>query len=283
MRKFYEVGNEVLHKMIRILVADDSKPVREVVKEGIDLRRSERYIEIDSVDNGKSALDVLTKKQIDIAFIDINMPGLNGPEVVAALAKTASPNCLAVAISSGLDDQAEQKLKNFGAYHFIQKPFDKTRIADLISTYMTMTTTYPILVVDDSATMRKLARKVLDNSKFDFEISEAGSAQEALRAVGTGKYKLVLTDFHMPGVDGIELAGSIRDLSSKIGIFMMSTNDQSYLERSAAFVGISGFLKKPFNAEDIDTLMHKHLEIEMPKFGKNRDMFSFAGYSGSAA
>lgn len=269
--------------MIRILVADDSKLVREVVNEGIDLRRSERYIEVDSIDNGRSALEILTKKQIDIAFIDINMPGLSGPEVVAALAKTASPNCLAVAISSDLDARAEQTLKNFGAYHFVQKPFDKTKIGDLISTYITMTVTYPILVVDDSSTMRKLTRKVLDNSKFDFEISEAGSAEEALRALGTGKFKLVLTDFHMPGIDGIELAGAIRDLSSKIGMFMMSTNDQTYLERSAAFVGISGFLKKPFTAEDIDTLMHKHLEIEMPKFGKNRDMFSFAGYSSSVA
>ena len=47
------------------------------------------------------------------------------------------------------------------------------------------------------------------------------------------------------------------------------------LERSAAFIGISGFLKKPFNAADIDTLMHEYLEIDKPKFGKVRDTFSF--------
>ncbi|WP_208988266.1 response regulator [Labrenzia sp. VG12] len=265
----------MLHKMIRVLVADDSAIAREVVNEGIKPHRNTRYIEVDNVDNGQSALELLKRKQVDIAFIDINMPGLNGPEVVAAMRDTKSIDCLTVAMSSDLDARAENVFKQFGAYHFLRKPFRQEDVSEVIATYMTMTTTYPILIVDDSATMRKLTRKILENSRFDFEISEADSAQSALRALASGKFKLVLTDFHMPGIDGIELAGSIRDLSSKIGIYMMSTNETSYLERSAAFVGISGFLKKPFNADDIDTVMHEFLELDTPKFGKVRDMFSF--------
>lgn len=263
--------------MIRVLVADDTAVAREVVIDGVKVHRNTRYIEIDTVADGQAALDILKRKQIDIAFIDINMPGLNGPEVVSAMRETKSTECLAVAISSGLDAKAEAVLKEFGAYHFLKKPFQQDEVADIIATYMTMTTAYPILIVDDSATMRKLTRRILESSRFNFEISEADSAQAALRALSSGKFKLVLTDFHMPGVDGIELAGSIRDLSSKVGIYMMSTNDTSYLERSAAFVGISGFLKKPFCAEDIDTIMHEFLELDTPKFGKTRDMFSFLG------
>ncbi|MHA7776231.1 response regulator [Roseibium sp. M-1] len=261
--------------MIRVLVADDSVVAREVVNKGINVHRAKRYIEIDNVDNGRSALEVLKKKQIDIAFLDINMPGLNGPEVVAAMQETRSTDCLTVAISATLDQRSENVLQQFGAYHFLQKPFSHDDVADIVSTYMTMTTTYPILIVDDSSTMRKLTRKILEGSRFDFEISEADSAQAALRALASGKFRMVLTDFHMPGTDGIELAGSIQNLSSKIGIYMMSTNDTSYLERSAAFVGISGFLKKPFTPADIDTIMHQFLELDKPKFGKTRNMFSF--------
>jgi len=261
--------------MIRVLVADDSVVAREVVNKGISVYRAKRYIEIDNVDNGRAALEVLKKKQIDIAFLDINMPGLNGPEVIAAMQETRSNDCLVVAISSSLDQRSETVLKQFGAYHFLKKPFAQDEVAEIVATYMTMTTTYPILIVDDSSTMRKLTRKILEGSRFDFEISEADSAQAALRALASGKFRLVLTDFHMPGTDGIELAGSIRDLSSKVGIYMMSTNDTSYLERSAAFVGISGFLKKPFTPADIDTIMHQFLELDTPKFGKVRDMFSF--------
>ncbi len=266
----------MLHKMIRILVADDSAVAREVVNEGIAVHRKNRYIEIDNVSNGTDALEILKKKQIDIAFIDVNMPGMNGHDVVAAMAETKSHGCLVVAMSSDLRDPAESIFRNFGAYHFLKKPFSFEDVADVIATYILMTTAYPILVVDDSATMRKLTSKILEASRFNFEISEADSAQAALKMLSSGKFKLVLTDFHMPGIDGIELAGAIRDLSSKIGIYMMSTNETSYLERSAAFVGISGFLKKPFTAEDIDTLMHQYLEIDAPTFGKVREMFSFS-------
>ena len=268
----------MLHKMIRILVADDSGVAREVVNNGINVHWSCRYIEIDNVDNGRAAIEVLRNKPIDIAFIDVNMPGLNGPEVVQAMSGTRSSDCLAVAVSSDLDEKTEDVLRRYGAYHFLKKPFRQEEIAEIVATYMKMTTTYPILIVDDSSTMRKLTRKVLEASRFDFEISEADGAQAALRALSSGKFRLVLTDFHMPDCDGIELAGSIRALSSKIGIFyMMSTNDTSYLERSAAFVGISGFLKKPFKADDIDSIMHQFLELDVPRFGKERDMFSFMG------
>jgi len=267
----------LLHKMIRVLVADDTAVAREVVTDGIKVHRSKRYIEIDTVADGRSALDILKRKQIDIAFLDMNMPGLNGPEVVAAMRDTKSTNCLTVAISNSLDDKTESQLRELHAYHFLKKPFQSEDVAEIIATYMTMTTAYPILIVDDSATVRKLTRKILEESRFNFEISEADSAQSALRALASGKFRLVLTDFHMPGVDGIELAGSIRDLSSKIGIYMMSTNDTTYLERSAAFVGINGFLKKPFNAEDIDTIMHEFLALHAPKFGKVRNKFSFMG------
>ncbi len=265
----------MLHKMIRILVADDSSVAREVIKSGIAVHRKTRYFEVDSVDNGRAALSVLKSKPIDIAFIDINMPGMNGPEIVASLHDTQSTNCLAVAVSSNMDQRSENVFKQFGVYHFLKKPFRQEDVAEIVSAYITMTMTYRVLIVDDSATMRKMARRILEGSRFDFEITEADCAQSALRALAAGKFKLVLTDYHMPGGDGIELAGAIRDLSSKIGIYMMSTNDTTYLERSAAFVGISGFLKKPFTPEDIDTIMHQHLDLDAPKFGKVRDMFSF--------
>lgn len=269
--------------MIRVLVADDTAIAREVVNDGVKVHRSKRYIEVDNVDNGRAALDILKRKQIDIAFLDINMPGLSGPEVAAAMRETKSPKCLTVAISTGLDEKSETLLRQVGAYHFLKKPFYSEDVAEIIATYMTMTSTYPILIVDDSATMRKMTRKILEESRFSFEISEADSAQSALRALASGKFRLVLTDFHMPGVDGIELAGSIRDLSSKIGIYMMSTNETTYLERSAAFVGINGFLKKPFASEDIDTIMHDFLSLHTPRFGKVREKFSFMGRDSKAS
>ncbi|MTI42889.1 response regulator [Roseibium hamelinense] len=261
--------------MIRVLIADDSAIARDVVRAGIKTHQSKRYFEIDVVPDGQQALDVLHKKQIDIAFIDINMPGLSGPEVISAMKETKSNGCLAIAMSSDMNEKARAIFTEFGAYHFLKKPFHQEDVAGIVSSYITMTEGYPILIVDDSTTMRKLTRKILENSRFNFDISEADSAAAALKMVSTGKFRIVLTDFHMPDVDGLELAGAIRDQSSKISIYMMSTNDTTYLERSAAFIGITGFLKKPFTAQDIDTVMHKLLGLDDPNFGKVRDLFSF--------
>ena len=267
--------NHTLHKMLRVLVADDSAVTRDVIRRGIQVYKDSRYLEVTFVADGSEALKVFKSKKIDVAFIDINMPGLTGPQLVTELPNTISRNCLSIAMSGLMDQTSEAVLKEFGAYHFMQKPFRAQDAADVFMTYIVMTESYRILVVDDSATMRKLTAKILDKSRFSFEIFEADCARNALKAIAAERPDIILTDFHMPDVDGIELAGMIRSVSKRIGVYMMSTSDTDHLERSAAFVGITGFLKKPFTADDIDTLMHKRLGLDAPKFGKTRPMFTF--------
>lgn len=261
--------------MLRVLIADDSSIARTTVKKGITSERDQAYLETILCANGAEALEILRSKQIDLAFVDINMPGMNGPDLVAALRDTPSKDCMTVAMSSHLDDTSEQALRKYGAYHFVQKPFSYRDIADIFNTFIIITRTYPLLLVDDSNTMRRLARKVLEKCRFSFEIHEAHDAESAVKTLLEVRPDLVLTDFHMPNIDGLELAGAIRRASEDIGIYMMSTNYTSHLERSAAFVGINGFLKKPFVPDDVDTIMHRYLGLDDPAFGKNRAMFSF--------
>ena len=112
----------MLHKVIQTLIADDSSIVRDIVKTGIQVHREKRYFEINAVADGLQALTVLKKKPVDLAFIDINMPGLSGPQVVSAMAETSSKGCLSIAMSSEMNGKAEHVLKEFGAYHFLKKP-----------------------------------------------------------------------------------------------------------------------------------------------------------------
>lgn len=265
----------VVHKILRVLVADDSSVTRDVIRRGIQVYKDHRYLDVTYVADGAAALRVFKKQKIDVAFIDINMPGLTGPQLVSELPNTISKDCLTIAVSGQMDQQAEAVLKEYGAYHFMKKPFRAQDAADVFMTCIVMTENYRILVVDDSETMRKLTCKILGKSRFSFEICEADSAKAALKVILAERPHIVLTDFHMPDVDGIELAGVIRSVSDRIGIYMMSTSDTDHLERSAAFVGITGFLKKPFDAADIDSIMHKRLGLDTPKFGKTRPMFGF--------
>ncbi|SNY92186.1 Two-component response regulator, PleD family, consists of two REC domains and a diguanylate cyclase (GGDEF) domain [Cohaesibacter sp. ES.047] len=267
--------NKTVHRLLRILVADDSSVTRNLVRRGINLHSEKAYFELQLASDGASAFEILRNTSIDLAFIDINMPGLTGPELITAMRGTQSESCLTIAMSTDLDQTSERVFAEYGAYHFIQKPFNSAEIAEIFRTFLVMVRTYSILIVDDSNTMRRLARKVFEKSRFSFDISEAGGVEEAIQVIIAKKPQIIITDYHMPGNDGLQLAGAVRNVSDKIAIYMMSTNDTSFLERSAAFVGVNGFLKKPFGPQDVDCIMHKYLGLDTPKFGKTRNMFSF--------
>ncbi|MCV0427297.1 MAG: response regulator [Roseibium sp.] len=261
--------------MIRILIAEDSGVVQSVITRGINMHRATRYINFETVNDGCSALKALNKRRFDVAFISLKLPGLNGSDVIVGLAESKSRDCMIIAFSETLDKKDEALLRQHQAYHFLRKPFRQEEVADLVATYIKITSGLPILLVDSSDAARADIGKVLQESRFDFEVFEAGSGEAALRALSAGKLEIILTDFQLPGMDGLELAGRVRNLSSRTSIYMMSTNGTTFLERSAAFVGVSGFLKKPFTADDIDVLMHMYLGLETPKFAKERAAFRY--------
>ena len=76
-------GSQVLHKMLHVLVADDSAVTRDVIRRGIQAHKDEHYLDVIFVADGAEALKVLKSKKIDLAFIDIQMPGLSGPQLVS--------------------------------------------------------------------------------------------------------------------------------------------------------------------------------------------------------
>lgn len=264
-----------IHQGMCILVVDDSRVAREMVVEGIKRVQEKRFIQVVTAENGAEALKYFSKRKIDLAFVDVHMPELNGMQLMNAIEGTLSENCVLVAMSTDMSGGTEEKLQELGAYHFLPKPFTKDDVAGLIWTYVTMSTRYPVLVVDDSATMRGIARKLLEGSRFHFDIVEADSGAAALEAMREKKFRVVLTDYNMPDMDGLELAGLIKARSSKVKVYMMSTNKETFVERSAAFVGVEGYLRKPFTSADIDMIMHRALKLDDPKFGKKSDLFSF--------
>ena len=186
---------QVVHKLQRILIVDDCSISRETVRKGVHRCRDLRYLDMNLCSDGKSALEILRTQPIDIAFVDIHMPGIDGPELVAAMRETASKDCLVIAMSATLNQSAEDILREYGAYHFMQKPFRSSDVEEVFQTFIVMTQTYPLLLIDDSATMRRLARKVLEKCRFSFDIHEADGAQSAIDVLRQFRPQIVLTDF----------------------------------------------------------------------------------------
>jgi|SRR5579864_3124098 len=111
-----------------------------------------------------------------------------------------------------------------------------------------------ILIVDDSAAIRKILQRVLRQAEVPLgEVYEAGDGVEALEMLKNKPVGLVLSDINMPNMDGLELLSKIRAEHAwdKIPIVMVSTEGTQAKVLEAVERGASGYVRKPFTAEQI--------------------------------
>ncbi len=108
--------------------------------------------------------------------------------------------------------------------------------------------TAKVLVVDDSATMRKIIIRSLNAVGYT-DIVEAGDGSEGLLAFQRHAFDLVMTDWNMPNKSGIELTTDIRATGSTVPIFMVTTEGEKGHVLQAIKAGISDYLVKPFTAD----------------------------------
>jgi len=116
-----------------------------------------------------------------------------------------------------------------------------------------------ILIADDDENVRTLLRRSLQAEGYHIEICNDGSS--ALRVFTSGKFELVITDLHMPGMHGIDLIYQIRDRAPKVPIIAISggsTGDDFIAAsedlKTAATEGADLIIPKPC---DIDYLLEK--------------------------
>lgn len=111
-----------------------------------------------------------------------------------------------------------------------------------------------VLVVDDSAAIRKILQRVLRQTGMAIRtIHEAGDGQEALELLKSQTVNLVLTDINMPKMDGIQLLGTIKasPLWHDIPVVMITTEGGETKVGEAVRLGAAGYVRKPFTADQI--------------------------------
>jgi two-component system chemotaxis response regulator CheY len=119
-----------------------------------------------------------------------------------------------------------------------------------------------VLVVDDFATMRKIVRNILKQIGFE-DISEAEDGNAALRVIKNEKVGLVVTDWNMPNMSGLELLQEIRrnGQTQKIPVLMVTAEGLKENVMEAVKAGVNNYVVKPFTAEvlqeKIETIFKK--------------------------
>ncbi len=107
------------------------------------------------------------------------------------------------------------------------------------------------LIVDDSKVIRKVARHILET--LEFEVEEAGDGQEALTQCEVRMPDVVLLDWNMPVMSGMEflkvLRGSVVSAQPKV-VFCTTENDMAHI-RAAIAAGADEYVMKPFDRETL--------------------------------
>jgi len=114
-----------------------------------------------------------------------------------------------------------------------------------------------ILTVDDSASVRQMVSFTL--RKAGYEVTEAVDGRDALGKIGQGKFDLIITDLNMPNVDGIQLITGVRKMAgcSFVPILMLTTESQPEKKDAGRKAGATGWIVKPFNAEQLVAVVQK--------------------------
>jgi two-component system chemotaxis response regulator CheY len=111
-----------------------------------------------------------------------------------------------------------------------------------------------ILIVDNSAAIRKILQRVLRQAEISVgSVYEAGDGVAALEILKAHPVGLVLSDINMPNMDGLELLGHIKANEDwrNVPVIMITTEGGVGKVKEAVELGAAGYVRKPFTAEQI--------------------------------
>jgi len=242
--------------ILSALIVDDSGLVRDQLRAAIHGVIPDCHIF--ECEGALEAAHFLRRYIPEVVFLDLNMPKIGGLAMLEKLDQIVAGRKPPIIVSISGDTGAATlaALEMRGAYDILPKPFDPRRLAMVLLRVLQMARSRRVLVVDDSATVRAIVKKIVLKSRFNLAVEEAGTGAEALsRFHGVG-YDLVFLDVHMPGIDGLEAAGELLYTRSDVHVVLMSADGDESVRRNAAHIGVEYFLKKPFRPPEVDAILH---------------------------
>jgi two-component system, chemotaxis family, chemotaxis protein CheY len=104
-----------------------------------------------------------------------------------------------------------------------------------------------VMVVDDQTSMRAMIRRTLQDLGFK-DVRDKGAANEALAAVKADRVHLIISDYNMPEMDGLEFLQAVRAdpvIGKTVFIMLTGSADKEIVQKAAA-LGVNNYVVKPF-------------------------------------
>ena len=243
--------------MIKLLLADDEKGLCEFLEKFFKPRGYEVLI----ANNGQDALSIVKKEKPELVLLDVNMPGIDGLEVLRNI-KNAYPQIKVIMVTVSDDADTRQKAKVLGADEFVKKPFTTDYLEDVVilkvNELIQAKDPARILIVDDEEGIRSSLRTFLQE-RFDCRIDEASSAHEALGLARKNRFDLIFLDIKMPGSSGTEIIREKKKLGYRPHIWVITSYDSGEIAHKVIEQGADDYIPKPFSLRVLDTKVRNFL------------------------
>ncbi|UTA48800.1 response regulator [Simiduia sp. 21SJ11W-1] len=244
--------------MKRILVVEDSQLVTKIVKHVV---KQQGDIEAVFATNFAEAKAVLANEQDTLfaALTDLNLPDAPDGEVVDLVLDAGVP---VIVLTGSYDDERRDKILSKGIVDYVVKEgrYSYEYAVGMVQR-LERNQSLAVLVVDDSATSRRYISELL--VRQGFKVYTAANGKEAIKVILAHEdVSLVITDYHMPEMDGVELVKNLRHKYGKSDLVIIGLSGQSDKALSAKFIknGANDFLIKPFNYEEFNCRVRHNVE-----------------------
>jgi CheY-like chemotaxis protein/HPt (histidine-containing phosphotransfer) domain-containing protein len=214
-------------------------------------------------------------RQVDVALIDLDLPGIGGVEVAAALKQSGAAPAV-VMLCPGGRDAASQRRDGSAVDHWLVKPLKQSQLFD---TMMELLGTVPapssrmhpggtgeaefsgvkVLLAEDNLINQRVAVEILKRVGIEAETAETGAI--AVERVSANRYDLVLMDVQMPELDGLAATEAIRKQvgDRETPIIAMTAHAMQGDRERCLEAGMDDYVAKPIDREALIATIKRHL------------------------
>ena len=257
--------------MKKVLIVDENHLILDLLESKLN-----KVLDVDvlKASSYKDALKHIEAEElIHIAILNLNLPDAKEGQIVDYTISQDIPSVI-------LTDIIDENLQNIILQKDIIDYVLKTDLNSMEYTVNIVNRTLgnydvDILVVDDSRFQISVVTKIL--TKMKINVHTAKNGREALELIknqkDNTKLAMVLTDYQMPEMDGLELTLNIRNMYKKdqLSVVVMSTNDDFETATKFIKIGANDFISKPFTQTEFTTRVNSNLDL-LDLFERNREL-----------
>jgi CheY-like chemotaxis protein len=233
---------------LQILLVANAGPVHEIWRQGV--AQVSVPVHFDAADGGKGSA-ALGRGGVDICIVDHDMSEADFAGAVKAAYAARPRPFIVVAAAPGAP-------RVHAADAMVSRPANAAQARKRAECCARARIPVRALVVDDSATTRRIVRKILRASRFALDVHEAPEGNAALQQVRSGKFGVVFLDYNMPGLDGFETLSEIRRADPEVAVVMITAAPDNAFAERVRKSGAIGLLRKPFYPDDVDAVLERY-------------------------